>query len=108
MITIHVKHFNRTLINDEKLNNKITYSANNGGCGMNNCNCSPGHWLAFATHIDNNILYGTNITFENKNKMNLFIENFNNYNNNSLLSVNLSQHDINFLKENLKKDTCLV
>jgi hypothetical protein len=53
----------------------IRMSHKNGGCGLDKCNCSPGHWLMVAKPCtDDGIVEGLKVTFENKSEMDKFFK----------------------------------
>ncbi len=53
----------------------ITWSHPNGGCGLESCNCSEGHWVAICQpRSDNGVVEGISVKFENKAEMRRFIE----------------------------------
>jgi len=49
-------------------------SAENGGCGIGNCNCSPGHWICKTERrTADGVVNVTNIKFDDKAEMDLYL-----------------------------------
>lgn len=60
----------------------ITESHKDGGCGTENCNCSPGHWVTINLPMDDNGDVETiRVDFENRDDLIRFIGDNSNNNN---------------------------
>lgn len=45
----------------------LVESAPDGGCGLDGCNCSPGHWIAYALPITpGGVVFGFRAIFESR------------------------------------------
>lgn len=54
---------------------KIVMSDPNGGCGLENCNCSEGHWISIIKpRTEEGIVEGIKVKFENSFEMDTFIK----------------------------------
>jgi hypothetical protein len=55
---------------------KIVMSQNTGGCEIENCHCSDGHWLTIVKpRTEEGIVEGIKVEFENKSEMDEFFKN---------------------------------
>jgi hypothetical protein len=54
---------------------KIVMSQDNGGCGIDTCHCSDGHWLTIVKpRTEDGIVEGLKVKFENKSEMEEFFK----------------------------------
>ena len=57
---------------------RITMSKENGGCGLDSCGGSEGHWICVIKgRTDNGVVEGKTIRFKNKREMNNFLSDIN-------------------------------
>lgn len=52
----------------------VTMSDISGGCGMGNCNCSPGHWICITQPLKNGIVEGVTIYFNNRRELEIYTQ----------------------------------
>jgi hypothetical protein len=53
----------------------ITISHPKSGCGMDGCNCSPGHWISVALPRTNKgIVRGMTIQFKNRKELEKYLQ----------------------------------
>lgn len=52
--------------NQVAINGKVSISAPNGGCDLEGCNCSPGHWISIIEPLKGNTLEGVTYHFESR------------------------------------------
>lgn len=56
----------------------ISMSQENGGCGLDGCGCSEGHWLCITKgRTEDGVIEGKTIHFKNKREMNEFLDDIN-------------------------------
>ena len=54
---------------------KIVMSQDNGGCGIDDCHCSDGHWLTIVNpRTEEGVVEGLKVKFENKSEMDEFFK----------------------------------
>lgn len=82
----HFKHENvredgATLVNGEPYGSVhttpgIRMSPDEGGCGIDNCNCSKGHWLmiGFGRDAETQTVSGVTVWFDNYDEMQSFLK----------------------------------
>lgn len=53
---------------------RLTQSARNGGCGLDGCNCSPGHYISITKpRTEDGIVEGITVVFDNQEEMDSFL-----------------------------------
>lgn len=61
-----------TLINNRgavTVDGNIKISHPDGGCGLDTCNCSPGHWIVCGLPIDDGVVRGMAIQFKSRKQL---------------------------------------
>jgi len=54
----------------------VRMSANNGGCGIDTCHCSDGHWISIISpRTEQGIVEGMKMIFDNKKEMEEYLRN---------------------------------
>jgi len=54
----------------------ITMSAENGGCSLEHCTCSEGHWICIsAPRTPDGVVEGMTVYFDNQAEMQYFFDN---------------------------------
>lgn len=84
---------------------EVSLSESNGGCGLDGCNCSDGHWICISEGRDSSAetVQGCTIRFKDSLEMNTFIDNayLGKYPTRKLKSLGLSELHIDILKSNI-------
>jgi hypothetical protein len=52
----------------------LTRSVAGGGCGLRDCNCSPGHWITIGLPIDRGVKQAVQFIFESQADRDRFAE----------------------------------
>ena len=61
-----------------KVDGEVSFSSVDGGCSIDACKCSEGHWICIPEPYDkeNKSVSGVTISFNNESKLIQFIDNF--------------------------------
>lgn len=57
-----------------EVNGSIKMSAENGGCGMPSCKCSPGFWISIAMPRRGSTVEGIRVNFDTKKEFEDFLK----------------------------------